>query len=213
MAILRQHEMTLRQRPTPYRASFFTGAHYRNSSEGLPSGLSSPPRMLPFLKYFLKRPWQSRQMDPPQTDEMLNRQRESLPVLMTLVRSPRVKKAASSAVLPRWSHDGFLNLLLPCVCCLQDRTYALKSPHRSTNHKKRFHIKLLLLIYAFNAFPPLCEWTNHTRFVLTTNLIYPANRDVQFQIIIFTRLEESSLQVKNLVVCVCLSVITSRFWI
>ena len=127
MAILRQHEMTLRQRPTPYRASFFTGAHYRNSSEGLPSGLSSPPRMLPFLKSFLKRPWQSRQMDPPQTDEMLNRQRGSLLVLMTLVRSPRVKKAASSAVLPRWSHDGFLNLLLPCVCCLQDRTYALKS--------------------------------------------------------------------------------------
>ena len=139
MAILRQHEMTLRQGPTPYRASFFTGAHYRNSSEGLPSGLSSPPRMLPFLKSFLKRPWQSRQMDPPQTDEMLNRQRESLLVLMTLVRSPRVKKAASSAVLPRWSHDGFLNLLLPCVCCLQDRTYALKSPHRSTNPKKRFH--------------------------------------------------------------------------
>ena len=151
-------------------------------------------------------------MDPPQTDEMLNRQRESLLVLMTLVRSPRVKKAASSAVLPRWSHDGFLNLLLPCVCCLQDRTYALKSPHRSTNHKKRFHFKLLLLIYAFNAFPPLCEWTNHIRFVLTTNLIYPANRDVQFQKIILTRLEESSLQVENLFVCVCcLSVCLSSF--
>ena len=33
-------KMTLRQRATTYRASFFTETHYRQSSEGLPSGLS-----------------------------------------------------------------------------------------------------------------------------------------------------------------------------
>ena len=45
----------LRQGATTYRTSFFTDGHYRQSSEGLPSGpLPSPILLLPFLKSFLK---------------------------------------------------------------------------------------------------------------------------------------------------------------
>ena len=95
----------LRQGATTYRASFFTdealSALFGRITKWPPPLPQSPNLLLPFLISFLKPTLAlDRQMEPPQTDEMLNWGEPACP------NDPPqkvggVKKSASSAVLAR----------------------------------------------------------------------------------------------------------------